>query len=116
MKQHILVNSAKYRVNPQKNKNNSNKLFFMATQIAEDIIKELDDSSYKRRYKDNFINYLNKESNGELKHIICNAFLNISKRSFGYKPLFKHKQSTYQKRLIEIIPLQTCFHCLNITI
>lgn len=105
MRQHIMVNSAKYRVNPQKNKNNSNKIFFIATQIAEDIIQELDNSSYKRKYKDSFINYLNEESSGELKHIICNAFLNISKRDFGYKPLFHHKQSEYQRKLIEIIPL-----------
>lgn len=105
MRQHIIVNSAKFRVNLQKNKNNSNKIFFMATQIAEDIMKELDDTTYTRKYKDSFINYLNKESNGELKHIICGAFLNISRRTFGYKPLFIKKQSDYQRKLIEIIPL-----------
>lgn len=100
-----MMNSNKFRINPQKNKNNPHKIFFIATQIAEDIMRELDDTTYTRKYKDNFINYLNEESNGELKHIICNAFLNISKRIYGYKPLFIQKQSNYQRKLIEIIPL-----------
>lgn len=98
-----MVNSAKFRVNHVNKKQSS--IFFIATKIAEDIMMEMDSPNYKRQYKDNFIVFLNEKHEGELKHIICNAFLNISNRIYGYKPLFKHKQSEYQKKLVEIIPL-----------
>ena len=106
-----MVNSAKFRVNHSNKKQSS--IFFIATKIAEDIMMEMDNPNHKRQYKDSFIAFLNEKHKGELKHIICGAFLNISNRSFGYKPLFKFKQSDYQKRLVEIIPLQTCLFSLS---
>lgn len=104
MRIHIKVNSNKYRVN-NLYKDSVNKLIILAISIAEDLLKEIDDPYYKRRFTNDKINYLNSRFNGELKYLICDAYYIIINRSIGYKPLMVIKDSDFQKKLVTIIPI-----------
>lgn len=77
---------------------------FLAMAIAEDILKEIENPYYKRKYKDEYISYKNS-TDPELKHGICRAVNIISNRSTGYKPVFKDTIMIFYKKITSIIPL-----------
>lgn len=77
---------------------------FLAMSIAEDILKELENPCYKRKYKDEYIVYKNS-ADPELKHGICRAVNIIFNRNTGYKPIFKDTIMVFYKKLLEIIPI-----------
>jgi hypothetical protein len=76
---------------------------FLAISIAEDILKELENPCYKRKYKDEYIVYKNS-IDPELKHGICRAVNIIYNRNIGYKPIFKDTIMVFYKKLLKIIP------------
>lgn len=104
MRMHIKVNSNKYRVN-NLYKDSVNKLVILAISIAEDLLREIDNPYHKRRFTNEKINHLNSRFNGELKHLICDAYHVIINRSIGYKPLLIVKNSDFQRKLVTIIPI-----------
>lgn len=114
-RQHILISSNKIRAN-HPYKKESQKRCFLAVAIAEDILKEIENPCYKRKYKDEYISYKNN-TDAELKHSICNSIGIIVNRNTGYKPVFKDTIKKFYRKITSIIPLnQTCFHCLYILI
>lgn len=104
MRTHIKINSSKYRVN-NLYKDSINKLIILAISIAEDLLKEIDNPYYRRKFTNDKINYLNSCFNGELKYLICDAYYIIINRSIGYKPLLVIKSSDFQRKLVTIIPI-----------
>lgn len=108
---HILISSNKIRANHPYKKEDQ-KRCFLAMAIAEDILREIENPYYKRKYKDKYISYKNN-TDAELKHSICNSIGIIIKRNTGYKPVFKDTVIKFYRKITSIIPLnQTCFHCL----
>jgi hypothetical protein len=73
--------------------------------IAEDILKEIENPSYTRKYRDEFIAYKNNVDT-ELKHSICNSIGIIIKRNIGYKPVFKDTIKRFYRKITLIIPLE----------
>lgn len=104
MRVHIKVSSNKYRVN-NLYKDSVNKLVTLAISIAEDLLREIDNPYYRRRFTNDKINYLNSHFNGELKYLICDAYHIITNRTIGYKPLLIVKSSDFQRKLVTIIPI-----------
>jgi hypothetical protein len=76
---------------------------FLAMAIAEDILKEIENPSYKRKYKNEYISY-KSSTDPELKHGICRAVNIIYNRNIGYKPIFKDTIMVFYKKLLKIIP------------
>ena len=102
-RQHILISSNKIRANhPHYNENK--KRCFLAIAIAEDILKEIENPYYKRKYKDEYISYKNN-TDTELKHSICNSIGIIVNRNIGYKPVFKDTIKKFYRKITSIIPL-----------
>lgn len=102
-RQHILINSNKIRANhPQYTEDK--KRCFLAMAIAEDILKEIENPSHIRKYKDGFVAYKDNIDN-ELKHSICNSIGIIVKRNTGYKPVFKDTIKKFYRKITSIIPL-----------
>lgn len=81
------------------------KRCFLAMAIAEDILKEIENPCYKRKYKDEYISYKNNIDT-ELKHSICNSIGIIVSRNTGYKPIFKGTIKKFYRKITSIIPLQ----------
>lgn len=103
-RQHILISSNKIRAN-HPYKKESQKRCFLAMAIAEDILKEIENPSYIRKYKDEFIIYKDTVDK-ELKHCICNSIGIIIKRNTGYKPVFKDTIKRFYRKITFIIPLE----------
>lgn len=102
---HILISSNKIRAN-HPYKKESQKRCFLAMAIAEDILKEIENPYYKRKYKDEYISYKNN-TDTELKHSICNALGIIVSRNTGYKPVFKDTIIKFYRKITSIIPLNS---------
>jgi hypothetical protein len=100
---HILISSNKIRAN-HPYKKESQKRCFLAMAIAEDMLKEIENPYYKRKYKDKYISYKNN-TDAELKHSICNSIGIIVSRSTGYKPVFKDTIMKFYRKITSIIPL-----------
>lgn len=101
---HILISSNKIRANHPYKKENQ-KRCFLAMAIAEDLLKEIENPCYKRKYKDEFIIYKDTVDK-ELKHCICNSIGIIIKRNTGYKPVFKDTIKRFYRKITFIIPLE----------
>lgn len=82
------------------------KRCFLAMAIAEDILKEIENPSYKRKYRDGFIAYKDTIDK-ELKHSICNSIGIIINRNTGYKPIFKDTIMKFYSKITSIIPLNS---------
>jgi hypothetical protein len=102
---HILISSNKIRAN-HPYKKESQKRCFLAMAIAEDILKEIENPSYKRKYRDGFIAYKDTIDK-ELKHSICNSIGIIINRNTGYKPIFKDTIMKFYSKITSIIPLNS---------
>lgn len=102
-RQHILISSNKIRAN-HPYKKESHKRCFLAIAIAEDILKEIENPYYNRKYKDEYISY-KSSTDAELKYGICEAVNIIFKRNIGYKPIFKDTIKKFYKKITSIIPL-----------
>lgn len=101
---HILISSNKIRAN-HPYKRESQKRCFLAMAIAEDILKEIENPSYKRKYKDGFIAYKDTIDT-ELKHCICNSIGIIVSRNTEYKPIFTDTIKKFYRKITAIIPLK----------
>lgn len=104
-RQHILISSNKIRAN-HPYKKESQKRCFLAIAIAEDILKEIENPSHTRKYKDEFIAYKDTVDK-ELKHSICNSIGIIISRNTGYKPVFKDTIMKFYRKITSIIPLNS---------
>lgn len=82
------------------------KRCFLAIAIAEDILKEIENPCYKRKYKDEYISY-KSNTDTALKHSICNSIGIIIKRNTGYKPIFKDTIMKFYRKMTSIIPLNS---------
>lgn len=102
-RQHILISSNKIRAN-HPHYTESKKRCFLAMAITEDILKEIENPSYTRKYKDEFIAYKDTVDK-ELKHSICNSIGIIIRRNTGYKPVFKDTIMKFYRKITSIIPL-----------
>lgn len=102
-RKHIWISSNKIRANHPHYTENK-KRCFLAMAIAEDILKEIENPSYTRKYKDGFIAYKDTVDS-ELKHSICNSIGIILSRNTGYKPVFKDTIMKFYRKITAIIPL-----------
>lgn len=103
-RQHILISSNKIRAN-HPHYTEDKKRCFLAMAIAEDILKEIENPSYTRKYRDGFIAYKDTVD-AELKHSICNSIGIIVRRNTGYKPVFKETIKKFYRKITTIIPLE----------